>query len=329
MPTSGFEAFLVGELHGLSENGRFQLEYLERLHDQIGLRDVAIEEDAVYEEAAQAFVDGRTARVPSPLCLRTDLLEGIRRLNQQLPSAERIRVHLTDIDSPASAIRAHLESIRRQLGASVPIPPRAAIKTRGLQAVSELRTLDMDAVTRSALRTVELSIASYRQGLEIDRGTPKGSPYLDSREEAIASNILDLLGERRIPSLLVLYGTDHVARNPRRDGGPARDRPFAPMGLRLQQAGVKAFAAVTFPLSGTSFWRGIRTDLPWTAADGRLESGELLSSVLAGAPDGDVVYIDATRHRPRLPSEDVSRMVVDAFVLFQSGSPMQERCSTH
>jgi len=131
-----------------------------------------------------------------------------------------------------------------------------------------------DSATRSELRTVELSILAYQQGLEVDVGSPKGSPYLDSREQAVADNIVDLIRIRRTPSLLVLYGSDHVSTTPRKDGGPNRDQPFTPMALRLEQSGIKAFSVVTFPLSGRSFWRGHESELPWTATDGHLASGE-------------------------------------------------------
>src|ERR1043165_9688268 len=70
LPVQGYEVYLVGEYHGLEENPEFQVQYLARLHRESGLRDVAIEEDAVYESDAQAFVDGKSDAVPPPLCLR-------------------------------------------------------------------------------------------------------------------------------------------------------------------------------------------------------------------------------------------------------------------
>jgi hypothetical protein len=70
LPVQGYEVYLVGEYHGLEENAEFQTQYPARLPRESGLRDVAIEEDAVYESDEQAFVDGKSDVVTPPLCLR-------------------------------------------------------------------------------------------------------------------------------------------------------------------------------------------------------------------------------------------------------------------
>ena len=62
-------------------NAEFQTRYLEQLHRASGLRDVALEERAVYENDAQAFADGGSNKLPSQLCLRRVILERIRQLN--------------------------------------------------------------------------------------------------------------------------------------------------------------------------------------------------------------------------------------------------------
>ncbi|MDQ6678122.1 MAG: hypothetical protein M3Z09_12585 [Acidobacteriota bacterium] len=330
LPTDGYEAFLVGELHGLEENELFQVQYLTRLHRAAGLRDVAIEEDAVYESDAQAFVDGRSNVLPPSLCLRAGLLEAIRRLNVGLDSGKAIRVHLTDIDSPAIAILQHLLIIKNRLEANqVSLPNEAVIKQHGLRTVGQLKRLTKDSATLSELRTIELSVLAYRQGLEIDTGPSKGSPYLDSREQAVASNIVDLIRARGISSLLVIYGSDHVSRTLRKDGGPNRDRPFIPMARRLEQSGIKAYSLVTLPLAGRSYWRGSGSELPWTATDGQLASGESFDRILSALPDAQFLYIDTKSQRARLPTQDFSKMTADAFLLFRSGSPMQNHCETH
>jgi hypothetical protein len=327
LPMRGYEAYLVGEMHGMKENTEFQLSYLEQLHRASGLRDIAIEERAAYENEAQAFVAGRSDAMPSALCLRAGLLDGIRRLNMRLKAEERIRIHLTDIDSPAAAIRAHLGSLQQRLGASgAAIPSEADVGQRGLETVARLKSLNTDAATRSELRTIELSILSLRQGLEFDLGPSKGSPYLDSREEAVASNIVDLLRVVKTPSLLVVYGVDHVSRTPRKDGGPNRNQPFLPMALRLEQAGIAAFTLMTLPLQGRTFWRGHSSDIFWTPADGRLSSGETLDKILASASDAQFLYIDPKRERVRLPAEDHRKMAVDAVLLFRSGEPLRDTC---
>jgi hypothetical protein len=103
---------------------------------------------------------------------------------------------------------------------------------------------------------VEHSIRAYQEGLEVDTGIAKGSPYLEDREQAVASNVEDILRVGKIRCLLVLYGSDHVSRIRRGDGGPKRDQPFSPLALRLEQSGIRVFSMVTFPLAGRSSWRG-------------------------------------------------------------------------
>jgi hypothetical protein len=327
LPSGGYEAYLVGELHGIEENSVFQLRYLERLHRAAGLRDVVIEEDAVYENDAQAFVDGRSDVLPRSLCLRAPILHGIRRLNGDLSKDSSIRVHLTDVDSPAAAIRSHLATVKQRLNASrVQLPPVNQIKSRGMETLAQLKRLSRDGSVQWELRTIEFSILALQEGLEIDIAPPKGSPYLDSREEAVASNIADLLRSEKVRTLLVIYGSDHVSRTPRKDGGPNRDQPFAPMALRLDRFGIKTFNVITFPLAGRSSWRGQESDLPWMAGDGHLASGETLDRVLAAAPEARFLYIDPKRESPRLPSDDISRMAVDAFVLFPYATPLKDDC---
>jgi hypothetical protein len=330
LPKMGYQVYMVGEMHGLEENADFQLRYLTEVHSASGLRDVALEEKSVYEEAAQAFVDGKSDALPQALCLRAGVLDGIRRLNAA-PGHARFRVHLTDIDSPAGAIREHLTVIRKRIpsSAGVSIPVATEIEERGLETVKQFQRFRMDARTRSELRTVEHSIRAYRDGLEVGTGTPKGSPYLEDREQAVASNIEDLIRIEKIRSLLVLYGCDHVSRTMRRDGGPNRDQPLAPVALRLERAGIKTVSVVTFPLAGRSFWRGRESELPWTAGDGHLESGETLDKVLSAAPEASFLYIDTKRQHALLPSEDISHYAVDGFLLFRSAAPMTNRCATH
>jgi hypothetical protein len=154
----------------------------------------------------------------------------------------------------------------------------------------------------------------------------KGSPYLDDREQAIASNIQDVLGDKDCRGLLALYGSDHVSKAPRKDGGPSRDRPFSPMALRLEQAGVQVFSLVTFPLSGRWRWRGHEGEMLWSPAEGRLSTGEGLDQVLAAWPDAKLFYIDRKRQRITLPSQDVNGFRVDAFLLLVKATAMDDYC---
>jgi hypothetical protein len=334
IPSRGYQAFLIGELHGLQQNTEFQLDYLRVLNKASKLRDVAIEEKEVYEPQAQAFIDGKKTTLPGALCLRVALLRGIKKFNSSLRTDERIRIHLIDIDSPATAIREHLLAIAKVIpdASAVRVPEANEIKERGIEAVHKIERLCIDPRTISELRTIEYSIRSYQQGLEFGVGPAKGSPYLEDREQAVTDNIKDLVRLHSDQPILLIYGFDHVSRSQRSDGGPSRDQPFEPVAARLEQSGVKIFCLVTFPLEGTSFWRGARTELPWKPVNGHLTSGETLDHVLKSAPRARFLYADVKDTKGkhiRLPSLDVSNFNVDAFLLFPSTSPMEDECTGH
>jgi len=331
LPTTGFQAYMVGELHGIEENAQFELQYLALLNKASGLRDVAIEEKSVYERQAEAYVSGTSDVFPAVLCLRFEILDGIRRLNSRLSQDKRIRIHLVDIDSPPSAIRQHLLDLQKQIpgAAKVKVPEVADIKTQGLAAVSQLQQLNADSRMRSELRTVEYSIRALQQGFEVANGQLEGSPFLEDREQAVASNIEERLRTRGVDSILVLYGSDHVSKAMKKDGGPNRDQPFAPMALRLQRSGIKLFSVVTFPLAGKSSWRGIDWDFPWSPSDGHLSSGETFDKLLASVPQAHFIYIDRAREPVAMPTYDISHLGVDAFLLFPFGTPLTDHCASH
>ncbi len=326
LPSSGYQVYMIGEYHGLEENAAFQLEYLQILY-KAGLRDVAIEEKSVYQQQAQAYVDGTSDSLTPALCLRAAILDGIRRLNADHRDAP-VRIHLPDVDSPASAIREHLLALQKRIpgASSVAIPEASKIKTNGIEAADRLKQFHVDSGIASELRTIRHSIGAYQNGLEADTGRAKGSPYLEDREQAVASNIEDLIRIRKIPSLLVIYGSDHLSRTMRKDGGPNRDQQFAPLALRLQTSGISVYSVVTFPLSGKSFWRGQSGDMMWSAADGHLASGVTFDKLLAAKPAASLLYIETKREHATLPSQDISRYAVDAFLLFRSTTAMTNHC---
>jgi hypothetical protein len=329
LPISGYQVYLLGEMHGVKETEGLFIQYLERLHTESGLRDVAIEEDAVYQRDVQDYVAGSTSAVPEPVCLRAGVLQALRHFNERLKESERIRVHLVDIDSPATAIRQHLLAIKTRVAgaAAVRVPSATDIKKHGLGTVDNLKRLTGDDQILGELRTIRLSIRAYQQGFEVGIRQGKGSPYLDDREEAISSNLQDLLGQPDCRGVLALYGADHVSKRQRKDGGEKRDRDFTPLALRLEQAGVRVFSLVTYPLSGRSHWRGRESEMPYTATDGSLASGETLDQVLAAASGAALLYVDPRQQRIRLPSQDATAFVVDAYLLLASATAMQDHCA--
>ncbi len=325
LPVAAYQAYLVGELHGVERNAPFQLHYLDRLHTAAGVRDVAIEEDSLYERAAQRFVNGETNEMPRELCLRADVLRGVRELNGRLTPKDRIRIHLIDVDSPAEAIHRHLRILREEWKTDdIRLPAVEQIKRRGLGTVEKLKPRAPTAAGLAELRTLELSIQALQAGLEVNIGVPKGSTYLESREEAIAANLSGLV--ERYSTVLAFYGSDHISRTMRKDGGPKRNQPFKPLALRLQERAIRAYSLLTIPLQAEMQWRGQRMEMPWTAADGSLSTGETFDKVLTTDPGSDLFFIDRKREPARMVTTDLARYEVDGYVLFRASGPMRDSC---
>jgi hypothetical protein len=317
MPASGYQVYLLGELHGIKESVPILRAYLEVLY-RSGVRDVAMEEDAVHEPAAQEYVAWRSDRVPPDLCLRAHVLDAVRDFNKGRTAETMVRIRLVDLDSPADAIQMHLEHVRDR------VDPRHATSLKDqAAAVAALRKLTTDAAALRELRTIEHSIRALRQGFEVGLGQPKGSPYLDDREQAIADNLLDIAHEPGSRGVLALYGMDHVSKSMRRPNGEAA---LAPMALRLEKAGVRVYSAILFPLEGKWSWRGRKEDLMWGANDGALSTGETFDRLAAAAP-GQLLYVDRSREKLRLPGSDQNLLTVDGYVLIPTGTPLENRCT--
>jgi hypothetical protein len=321
---------MIGELHGVRENADILMQYAAKLYERAGLRDVALEAQPAYERDAQAYAEGKSNSVPAPLCTRAAILDAIRHFNEGRRPGELLRVRLVDIDVNAEAIREHLSRLKQQIpGAeAVSVPEAAAIKAHGLETVAAFERLSADPEMLAQIRTVRHSIRANQQGLSAGVvGQFEGSPYLDDREDAIVSNMMDIVRSRRGRPLLALYGSAHVSKTLMHDGGPKQDSDFAPTALRLERAGVKVFSVVTLPLAGGMSWRGSGGDLPWAASDASLSTGEKLDSVLASSPSSVFLYIDPRREPVKLPTQDLALLRADAFLLFAHGTPLENRCA--
>jgi len=58
----------------------------------------------------------------------------------------------------------------------------------------------------------------------------------------------------------------------------------------------------------------------------RAASGVRDVAIWTAAPSAEFLYIDPTRERVSLPSQDLIKMTVDAFLLLRSGTPLRNRC---
>ena len=67
--------------------------------------------------------------------------------------------------------------------------------------------------------------------------------------------------------------------------GEDRAFDFCPLAYRLQQTGVKVFSLVCHPLSGVMAWRGMDGEIPWSAKDAKLQSGEVFENLVLATPE--------------------------------------------
>jgi hypothetical protein len=264
------------------------------------------------------------------LCLRAGLLRGIRQLNSQLGPGDHVRIHLTDVDSPASAIHEHLVLLSNRIphADTVIVPSAADLKDHGEKSVRELEAMTSDLQMRPELRTVAFAIRALQDGFEAGTGPARGSSYLEEREEAMTENLTDMVPKGARRGVLVICGFDHASRRERADGGPNRNEHFWPMAARLERSGLRVFTLVTFPLGGETFWRGGANQLLWVPDDGHLSNGEKLGTVISSVPSMKFLYIDALREHARLPSKDVSDYGSNAFLLFPIGHAMADECGS-
>lgn len=328
LPVSGYDIYMMGEMHGIEENVEAFRQYIVKLSRAAGLRDVALEEKPAWQNEAQAYIDGASRTLPEALCLRAEVLTMLRNLNLGREPRQRLRVHLVDIDLDPESIRKHLSDLQNAIprARGVALPEAGEIRDAGLTSAGVLRRLTKNPEHLAGLRTVEHSIRCLQQGLEVGRTGFKGSPYLDDREEAIRSNLADvarLAGRRPV---LALYGNDHVSKTLLHNGGPRQDGDFAPAAMRLGRSGLRVFSLVTLPLTGQWSWRGRQAAMLWTAADGHLSNGETFDHLLAANPGAASIYIDAGTERAQLPSQDITNSGADAFILYARGTPSTNFC---
>jgi hypothetical protein len=339
LPASGYDVYLAGESHGNQETKAVFLGWLFQLYRKASLRDVAIEEDQAYEEAAQAFVQGERNDLPQELCLRADILNGLREFNRLLPADKKLRVHLVDIDSPEQTIRQHLISLKNRLGSSasaIQIPEDILSIANTASLIERMSQLTSKQDILAGLRTVRQSLALYETGLRIHTGPFEGNPADPVREETITANLLDVLRAIQPSSVLALYGAAHVQKGtgpfplPEFRGGALSDR--------LEKSGIKVYRTFCYALAGSSLWREHSIKLPAgpAASDFTLSSGGTLDDVLRSAPDSEFFYFDFAKgaqlrihipYDPRRPPPENASGQFDSYIFLRKATPMKDQCS--
>lgn len=334
LPTAGYQIYIIGEIHGISEVHQLTIEYLKKLY-ATGLRDIILEESQGYEKAANEFVLKETEILVSDLCLRTDVLEAIRVFNQDIPVSEKVRVHLVDLDYSPSAVYAHLINIHHKLGESakhIVIPSFGEFQLWGKDEMISLadRLANLPSgVTSEILQeldTVRDSIHWFHLFTVGDITQAAPPEAVSIRETRITQNIQYLLADIKDKPVLALYGAWHAQKN---TGSNSLGQ--TPWAQRLSADGVDIHSLFAAGMYGTAFWRG-KKNSPGIHPDELFfppPEGVSLEFVLSEIPNYDIVYIDLrvdTTSNLLLSSGERASDMYDGIILFREFSPMVDAC---
>ena len=345
-PTSGYEVYFVGEVHGNPQTKQVFQTYLERLYKEAGVRDVILEEDQVYEGEANAYVQGSADAFPHNLCLRTDILGIIRAFNTGLPAEEKVRVHLVDVDSPLPSIHQHIRDLHQGLGsaaAAISVPELSEFTDWSPKQQKDLVTALKEVSTGlpnilNELETVDLSLKWYNLGNQLDENPPQGlSKYFAPiREDVMTKNVWYVLSELKGSPILVFFGGGHGMKTASGSYSPVEG--FISWAQRLIDSGTKVYSLSILGMSGKGFWHGQPLEYKegsqrYEGVEGyRFEDGTSLSSLLERYPDRDILYADlrtGENAKIGLPSAylDVpASQVYDGLVIFKEFTPMEDAC---
>jgi hypothetical protein len=326
IPRCGYRIYVVGEIHGFFQIGDFTVRYLEQLHRQSGIRDLIVEEPQAYQESANDFVMGDLDQLIPELCLRSDVLHGVRDLNQGLPEGDKIRVHLVDIDWFLRDIYAHLVKIQPQLQFDLPVYSdfEAWPLDHKLEWIDELASRTDGPAMAVDLHTVRQSILFNDLG-----GINVQYPSIEAkliREQVIAANIKQVLSDVQDRPVVALYGAGHAQKRP---AGYFDFPGGAPWVQQISDSGVDVFSLFVAVMSGEGWWRGheVRTGL--FLDEVIVGGGYPLSLFLDVEEDFQAIYIDLqlpSNHRSQIGGFVDTAELFDGVLLFKQGTPMQHEC---
>ncbi|MCK4433585.1 MAG: hypothetical protein KAV48_06590, partial [Methanomicrobia archaeon] len=289
LPISGYNIYLIGEQHSAHEIHQLFLTYLKMLHEAIGLRDIVLEISQGDERMLNEYLVGLIETFPSPgYKYISEILRGIREMNEALPEDEKIRVHLVVVDRDLSLVYEHLKMLQKEIGPDaedIQLPPLEEFKELSEEELVELVDEfeaggELSGSILNELSTIRSSIHfSFAGGYSGGRsGMCMRLEAFSIREEAIAQNIQYLLQELNGAPLLVLFGSAHatkckaytyISKIP-----GAEEIPM--WAQRLVEYGVDVYSLCTFCLSG----RVGKGFIPISPNDIQFADGTTLDSML-------------------------------------------------
>ena len=353
LPVSGFELYVVGEVHGSNEIVTLLIEYLRRLHESERLCDVALEASPALEEGVEAFVTGAVAELPDLWYWALagsemiQLLEGIRALNDTLALAECIRVHLVDLDMGYDLIHRHLEAVHRGLGdasSSAAIPCLAEFQS--LTEDEMLSLVDRLEVLASYDESVRAELQGLRNSIRFRFASSAGASWVESadactaiRDGAIAQTVRSILIRSAPRPVLALFGAAHGQKKRIIPAVVVGDRVVSiqePYWVeRLTSEGIAVCSVLTGALSGFVTSHGRVTSVSVDPNGFLSPDGTSLAGILHTAYHCAYLYIDLRIHAAATFSEGFSLQTArfdptvsagDAFdgvVLFRRVTPAQ------
>lgn len=301
LPTSGYDLYTIGEIHGVREIHDLFLSYMDTLHTTAGLQDIALELSPTYEQAVNEYVCGDTNSLPDPEyweLVGMDLLDGIREYNHSLSEEEKIRVHIVDINFSPPRIYGHLHIIYQAVGAPdhITLPSLDQIETWSVEdmltLVDELSAVAVQDYLHHQLQTVKYSIQFYRIRKETGQELPDACLAL--REEAIAQNVYYVLQHTDTP-VLTLCGAWHTQKSQgmqavvhKSQTVPMTEQPW----VQLLPTHVNVYSLFAVSISGYSWVRGEQVEIRAYPSHVSFEDGTTLAEILDSVPDYRILLID-------------------------------------
>jgi hypothetical protein len=285
LPTSGYDIYLIGEIHGQYEVHLLFLGYLKILHHATGLRDIVVEGPQVWKISINEYVLGNINDA-SPYNYLTEILRGVRALNDTLPDNEKIRVHPVDTDHSVLTIHSHLQILHQEIGAAkdIQIPSLDEFEEWGenemVTLTDQLTEVTGDHNIRNELETVKASIREF-----FATGRIKG----EIREEAIAQNIQHVLRELDGQPVLALFGGAHAQKS------SATTYVSQSWTQLLTESGISIYSIFATGIRGDTWhpeYENVKVEFYNDPDHILFADGDTLGDILAAAPDYTMVYID-------------------------------------
>lgn len=318
-PTSGYDVYVIGEEHGIHEIQQLFLEYMKILHEQIGLRDIIIEESQYAEKMINEYVLGHTETLWTITGYVPEFLQTLRVLNQSLSDNEKIHVHAVDICPHLPTIHEHLQVLQKEIGAladHIQIPPLGEFEKWSRDDTLVLVDTFIEVAESDSIIN---KLATARASIQCLYFADRAELRIPIREETIARNVEYVLKELNNAPVLALYGDWHAKKHHSMNSHPYE----SPWAQRLTETGVKICSICAMGLEGArwnSFYR--RTSSVHKDPNRILfDDGSTLADILDEVPDYNIVYINLQLEANKSLKVNFDR---STWVLFNQNVPAGE-----